>query len=116
MVFDKNVNGAIVNSGEPSGSITYVGDSALVGRPVYYFDGTDYFVLPLNYGMNPSVLKETPGDSLYFDVIAFGKSPEILAAFEEVDLVQTVKIRVAKVNPPIGGDVEDVSVVLKSCR
>lgn len=38
------------------------------------------------------------------------------AIFEEVDLVQTVKIRVAKVNPPIGGDVEDVSVVLKSCR
>ncbi|MGY8885260.1 MAG: dihydroneopterin aldolase [Flavobacteriales bacterium] len=38
------------------------------------------------------------------------------AIFKEVDLVQTVKIRVAKVNPPIGGDVEDVSVVLKSCR
>lgn len=38
------------------------------------------------------------------------------AIFHEVDLVQTVKIRVAKVNPPIGGDVEDVSVVLKSCR
>ena len=38
------------------------------------------------------------------------------AIFQEVDLVQTVKIRVAKVNPPIGGDVEDVSVVLKSCR
>ena len=40
----------------------------------------------------------------------------IAAVFKEVDLVQTVKIRVAKVNPPIGGDVEDVSVVLKSCR
>ena len=38
------------------------------------------------------------------------------AIFKEVDLVQTVKIRVTKVNPPIGGDVEDVSVVLKSCR
>ena len=38
------------------------------------------------------------------------------AIFQEVDLVHTVKIRVAKVNPPIGGDVEDVSVVLKSCR
>jgi len=94
----ENVNGAVVNAGEPSGSVTYVGDSALVGRPVYYFDGINYNVLPLNYGMDPSALKETSGDSLYFDVQAFGKTTEILAAFEEVDLqfplnTQKIKLR-----------------------
>jgi dihydroneopterin aldolase len=36
--------------------------------------------------------------------------------FKEIPLVKTVKVKVAKVNPPIGGDVEEVSVMIKSNR
>ena len=36
--------------------------------------------------------------------------------FKEIPLVNTVKVKVAKVNPPIGGDVEEVSVVMESSR
>jgi dihydroneopterin aldolase len=36
--------------------------------------------------------------------------------FNEIPLVNTVKVKVSKVNPPIGGDVEEVSVVMKSSR
>lgn len=36
--------------------------------------------------------------------------------FKEIPLVNTVNVKVAKVNPPIGGDVEQVSVMMKSSR
>lgn len=36
--------------------------------------------------------------------------------FNELSLVNEVKVSVAKVNPPIGGDVEEVSVTMKSKR
>lgn len=36
--------------------------------------------------------------------------------FEELPLVSQVKVSVAKVNPPIGGDVAEVSVAMKSKR
>ena len=36
--------------------------------------------------------------------------------FKEITLVYAVKVKVAKVNPPIGGDVEEVSVVMESNR
>jgi len=36
--------------------------------------------------------------------------------FEELPLVSQVKVSVAKVNPPIGGDVAEVSVTMKSKR
>jgi dihydroneopterin aldolase len=36
--------------------------------------------------------------------------------FKEIPLVNSVKVKVAKVNPPIGGDVEEVSVVMQSNR
>ena len=36
--------------------------------------------------------------------------------FKEIPLVNTVKVKVAKVNPPIGGDVAEVSVMMKSSR
>ncbi|HPF09962.1 MAG TPA: dihydroneopterin aldolase [Flavobacteriaceae bacterium] len=38
------------------------------------------------------------------------------AIFQEVPLVTKVKVTVAKVNPPIGGDVAEVSVTMKSQR
>jgi dihydroneopterin aldolase len=40
----------------------------------------------------------------------------INTVFKEIPLVTRVKVKVAKVNPPIGGDVEEVSVELKSHR
>lgn len=40
----------------------------------------------------------------------------INAVFKEIPLVNSVKVKVAKVNPPIGGDVEEVSVVMLSNR
>jgi dihydroneopterin aldolase len=40
----------------------------------------------------------------------------INAIFDEIALVNSVKITVAKVNPPIGGDVAEVSVTMKSRR
>jgi dihydroneopterin aldolase len=36
--------------------------------------------------------------------------------FEEISLVQTAKVSISKLNPPIGGDVEEVSVTMKSKR
>jgi dihydroneopterin aldolase len=36
--------------------------------------------------------------------------------FNEIPLVNAVKVKVSKVNPPIGGDVEEVSVLMKSSR
>ena len=36
--------------------------------------------------------------------------------FEEIPLVSDIKVKVSKVNPPIGGDVEDVSVTMKAKR
>ena len=38
------------------------------------------------------------------------------AVFEEIPLVTEVKVKVAKINPPIGGDVDEVSVTMKSKR
>lgn len=38
------------------------------------------------------------------------------AIFKELDLVREVKVSVSKVNPPIGGDVEEVSVTMKAKR
>lgn len=38
------------------------------------------------------------------------------AIFKEIPLVNLVKVTVAKVNPPIGGDVAEVSVTMKSER
>lgn len=38
------------------------------------------------------------------------------AIFNELPLVSQVKVSVAKVNPPIGGDVAEVSVTMKSKR
>ena len=38
------------------------------------------------------------------------------AIFSEIPLVSEVKVSVAKVNPPIGGDVAEVSVTMKSKR
>ena len=40
----------------------------------------------------------------------------INAIFKELTLVNAVKVKVAKVNPPIGGDVEEVSVTMESKR
>ncbi len=36
--------------------------------------------------------------------------------FEEIDIVDKAKVYVSKINPPIGGDVEKVSIVLKEKR
>lgn len=36
--------------------------------------------------------------------------------FKEIEIVNKAKIRVSKINPPIGGDVEKVTVVLKQKR
>ena len=36
--------------------------------------------------------------------------------FKEIDLVRTAKVSISKLNPPIGGDVEEVSVTMKSKR
>ena len=36
--------------------------------------------------------------------------------FKTVSLVKSVKVTVSKLNPPIGGDVEEVSVTMKSKR
>lgn len=38
------------------------------------------------------------------------------AIFDQIPLVNSVKVTVAKVNPPIGGDVAEVSVTMKSKR
>lgn len=38
------------------------------------------------------------------------------AIFQELPLVTDVKVTVSKVNPPIGGDVAEVSVTMKSKR
>ncbi|GAB5400755.1 MAG: dihydroneopterin aldolase [Aureisphaera sp.] len=36
--------------------------------------------------------------------------------FLEIDLVTKAKVTISKLNPPIGGDVEEVSVTMKSQR
>ncbi|MEM7186880.1 MAG: dihydroneopterin aldolase [Bacteroidota bacterium] len=36
--------------------------------------------------------------------------------FEEIPLVDAAKVTISKLNPPIGGDVEEVSVTMKSLR
>ncbi|MDC8005099.1 dihydroneopterin aldolase [Aureisphaera galaxeae] len=36
--------------------------------------------------------------------------------FQEIDLVTKAKVTISKLNPPIGGDVEEVSVTMKSQR
>lgn len=40
----------------------------------------------------------------------------INAIFAEIPMVNHVKVRVSKVNPPIGGDVAEVSVTMSSGR
>ncbi|WP_026810904.1 dihydroneopterin aldolase [Arenibacter latericius] len=35
---------------------------------------------------------------------------------DEIEMVNKVKVEVTKINPPIGGDVEGVTIVLKSKR
>lgn len=40
----------------------------------------------------------------------------IESIFNQVPLAQSVKVTVSKLNPPIGGDVEEVSVTMKSKR
>ncbi|MFT7626784.1 MAG: dihydroneopterin aldolase [Ulvibacter sp.] len=40
----------------------------------------------------------------------------INTVFKEIPLATRVKVKVAKINPPIGGDVKEVSVELKSHR
>jgi dihydroneopterin aldolase len=40
----------------------------------------------------------------------------IESIFNQVPLAQSVKVTVSKLNPPIGGDVEEVSVIMKSKR
>ncbi|MBZ9626998.1 dihydroneopterin aldolase [Psychroflexus sp. CAK1W] len=36
--------------------------------------------------------------------------------FSELDLVKASRVKVAKINPPLGGDVEDVSITLSRTR
>ncbi len=36
--------------------------------------------------------------------------------FKEIDLVSKAKVTISKLNPPIGGDVEEVSVTMQSQR
>lgn len=36
--------------------------------------------------------------------------------FKEIDIVENTKVWVSKINPPIGGDVEKVTVVLEQSR
>ncbi len=36
--------------------------------------------------------------------------------FEELQLVQSIKVSVSKINPPIGGDVEKVTIILTEHR
>ena len=38
------------------------------------------------------------------------------SVFAQIDLVDAIKVKVSKVNPPIGGDVEDVSVSISKKR
>ena len=40
----------------------------------------------------------------------------IYRIFKEISIVETVEVSVSKINPPIGGDVEKVTVVLKEKR
>lgn len=40
----------------------------------------------------------------------------ILRIFAEIPAVTHIKVAVAKVNPPIGGDVETVTVEMEECR
>jgi dihydroneopterin aldolase len=36
--------------------------------------------------------------------------------FSELEMVKKAKVKVAKVNPPLGGDVEDVNITLSKKR
>ncbi len=36
--------------------------------------------------------------------------------FQEIELVDKIKVTISKLNPPIGGDVEEVSVTMQSKR
>ncbi len=38
------------------------------------------------------------------------------AIFTEIEMVNEIKVTVAKVNPPIGGDVSEVNVTLRATR
>jgi len=40
----------------------------------------------------------------------------IARIFDEIDIVDKAKVYVSKINPPIGGDVEKVSIVIKEKR
>ena len=40
----------------------------------------------------------------------------ISAVFQQIEMVDKVKVTVAKVNPPIGGDVAEVSVTMNAKR
>lgn len=40
----------------------------------------------------------------------------VMRVFQESPMVSTIKISVSKINPPIGGDVEMVSVILQEFR
>ncbi len=40
----------------------------------------------------------------------------IKSIFNQVPLAKSIKVTVSKLNPPIGGDVEEVSVTMKSKR
>ncbi len=40
----------------------------------------------------------------------------IARIFDEIDIVDTTKVWVSKINPPIGGDVEKVTIVIREKR
>ncbi|HBK83934.1 MAG TPA: dihydroneopterin aldolase [Flavobacterium sp.] len=40
----------------------------------------------------------------------------IVRTFQEISTVSSIKIAVSKINPPIGGDVEQVTIEMEECR
>ena len=94
--------------------------------------GSDYRVdLEVNVNLNKAAISDSLPDTVDYvhlnrivkeEMIIKSKLLEHAAkrildrVFKEVGKVKKVKISVSKINPPIGGDVEMVTVTLKSKR
>jgi len=122
-------------------TFTAVGNISIKNIKVYAYHGclgeetaigSDYRVdLEVNVNLNKAAISDSLPDTVDYvhlnrivkeEMIIKSKLLEHAAkrildrVFKEVGKVKKVKISVSKINPPIGGDVEMVTVTLKSKR
>ncbi len=75
---------------------------------------TDKLTDTVDYVLLQKIIKDEMG--IRSKLLEHVGSRIINSIFSKIPLARSVKVTVSKLNPPIGGDVEEVSVTMKSKR